>query len=391
MPPPSPSPARGSRARLAVFVVLVLAVLVARPAWEHLRSVSLLLRFADTSPPSGLRAVGVVAVDASDLSFVSPSGAPIRARYYTPRGVADPPGIVLLHGVHRLGIAEPRLVRFANAIAASGIRVLTPEVRELADYRVDPISIDTIGAAARELRHATRADRTVGVMGMSFAGGLALLAAADPRFAPSIDFVVTIGAHDDLARVSRFFATSTIPRPDGSILAMQAHDYGPLVLVYSHIEDFFPAADVPVARDALQAWLWDEQDRARATSAKLGDASRAKMDRLFDHRIDSIAPELLAEIDKNGPLMALVSPHGRLGAVRGPVYLLHGAGDTVIPPSETLWLEHDLPPAAVAEALVSPAINHVELGDKPSIGDEWAVIHFLAGVLGETERRPRSP
>ena len=157
------------------------------------------------------------------------------------------------------------------------------------------------------------------------------------------------------------------------------------------IEDFFPAADVPVARDALQAWLWDEQDRARATSAKLGDASRAKMDRLFDHRIDSIAPELLAEIDKNGPLMALVSPHGRLGAVRGPVYLLHGAGDTVIPPSETLWLEHDLPPAAVAEALVSPAINHVELGDKPSIGDEWAVIHFLAGVLGETERRPRSP
>ena len=44
---------------------------------------------------------------------------------------------------------------------------------------------------------------------MSFAGGLSLLAAADPRFAEDVGFVVAVGAHHDLARVSRFFATDS--------------------------------------------------------------------------------------------------------------------------------------------------------------------------------------
>src|SRR5205823_3807992 len=105
--------------------------------------------------------------------------------------------IVLAHGVHRLGIEEPRLQRFARAIAASGVVVMTPEIAELTDYRVDPRSIDTLGAAAHSLRERTHAP--VGLMGMSFAGGLSLLATADPAYAPDIAFVVAIGAHDDLA------------------------------------------------------------------------------------------------------------------------------------------------------------------------------------------------
>jgi pimeloyl-ACP methyl ester carboxylesterase len=265
------------------------------------------------------------------------------------------------------------------------VRVLTPEVRELADYRVDPGSIDTIGQAARLLRKDVLPNRAVGVMGMSFSGGLALLAAAAPTFREAIDFVVAVGAHDDLERVSRFFATNAIARPDGTELAMQAHDYGPLVLVYSHIEDFFPAEDVDVARDALRAWLWDRQDEARLKLVALSEPSRAMMGRLFDHRIDSIAPALLREIDKTRAAMALVSPHGHLGSVRAAVYLLHGAGDTVIPPSETQWLARDLPPGVLRRVLISPAIGHVELGGDPSMVDEWGVIDFLAAVLSEID------
>jgi dienelactone hydrolase len=373
------------RRTLALFAVAVLAVALFRPARAHVRAASLLLRFSDpTGASHGLPAVGDAAVDESESTLTTPSG-PARTRTYSPHGVANPPGLVLVHGIHRLGIDEPRLVRFARAIAASGVRVLTPEVKQLADYRVDRLSVDTLGAAAHMLANITPPTSPVGVMGMSFAGGLALLAAADPRFAPDIAFVVAVGAHDDLARVSRFFATDTIARPDGTTLAMHAHEYGPLVLVYSHVEDFFPAEDVAAAREALRAWLWEDHDEARAKLGALSEASRAKMQHLFDGHLDAIVPELLSEVDRSATLMAGVSPHGQLAAVHVPVYLLHGAGDSVIPPSETLWLARDLPADVVRRVLVSPALGHVELGASPAILDEWAVIDFLAAVLAQSE------
>jgi pimeloyl-ACP methyl ester carboxylesterase len=356
MTPTAAPEKRKRRGPILWSIVLFAVVLAWRPAATHLRAAALLSRFADASsgPTVGRRGLGARTVEEEDVPLVD-----TRARIYTPRGVRDPPGLVIVHGVHRLGIDEPRLVRFARAIAADGVRVLTPEVRELADYRVDPRSIETIGAAVRELRVRTQAHRTVGLMGMSFAGGLSLLVAADPRFSPDLDFIVSIGGHDDVARVSRFFATDTIPRPDGTILSAHAHEYGPLVLVYSHVEDLFPPQDAQVARDILRMWLWEEQDKARARVDELTPPSRLQMQRLLDHQRGSVRPELLAVVDRHQALMANVSPHGRLGSLHVPVYLLHGAGDLVIPPTETLWLEHDLPARVPRVVLVTPAINHV--------------------------------
>src|SRR5206468_535916 len=102
--------------------------------------------------------------------------------------------------VHRLGIDEPRLVRFARSIASTGAVVLTPELHDLADYRIEARSVAVLGASAHALR-GRMANHRVGLMGMSFAGGLCLLAAAGGPYADDVGFVVAIGAHDDLGRV----------------------------------------------------------------------------------------------------------------------------------------------------------------------------------------------
>ena len=356
------------------FVALGLAI---SPVTSHVRAASLLAHFAATAPRA-------IAVDES-FTEAGPAASDFRARWYLPRGVRDAPGLLLVHGVHHLGVDEPRLVRFARALAESGILVMTPEIRELADYHVDPRSIATIGEAARRLRERTV--RPVGVMGMSFAGGLSLLAAADARYAPDIAFVVAVGAHDDLGRVSRFFATGSIARPDGAPLTMRAHDYGPMVLVYSHVEDFFAEGDVPFARSALRAWLWEDRDAARAHAASMSPEGRAKIGLLFGGHVDAIAPELLEVIARRGMEMGPVSPRGRLGSIHVPVYLLHGAGDSVIPPTETLWLAREVPHAELRDVLVSPALVHVELDGAPTLVDRWSLVHFMADVLDEAHAR----
>jgi dienelactone hydrolase len=365
---------RNKAARLVVFIVTVLAVVCVRPATRHARAASVLVAFADPS------ASPVVTDERVTFAL---GGETIPARVYATNGVDHPPAVVLVHGVHRDGIDEVRLERFARAVANTGVLVMTPLLEDLSDYKVKPHAIDVVGAAVEALRARASVPK-VGLMGMSFGGGISLLAAADPRFCDHVAFVVAVGAHDDLGRVSRFFVEDAIQNPDGSTKRLHAHGYGPMVLVYSHIEDFFPPADSALAAEALRLWLAERRDDARRVAAALSRASKAKIDGLFDVGASAMKAEILAEIDRRADEMAAVSPHGHLAALSANVYLLHGEGDTVVPSSETLWLADDVPADRLREALVSPAIEHVEV-KSPTAADQWALVHFMAQVLAEAD------
>ncbi|CAN5911959.1 hypothetical protein BH11MYX4_BH11MYX4_11250 [soil metagenome] len=374
---------RRRRVRLALFVAALLGIFLARPVAHHARAAGLLVAFSDP------KAKPEVTEEMLTLEVPeSPAGPArtVKARIFAPPGgsAGDRPAVVLVHGVQYLGIEEPRLQRFAKSIVSAGLVVLTPQVDELADYAVSPRSIETVGAAIRALRARSGGRAQVGLMGTSFGGGVALLTAADPRFASDVAFVVAIGAHDDLARVSGFFANDEIPEVSGGIKKLHAHGYGSTVLLYTHAEDFFPAEDVPAAREALRLFLHEKRDAAREAAKQLSPGAKAKMDVIFGPDISSLRPELTAMIARRTPDMKLVSPHERLAGLRAHVYLLHGAGDTVIPATETLWLAEDVPPAALRMVLVSPAIEHVELKE-PSLGDQWSLIRFMGDVIGEAE------
>jgi pimeloyl-ACP methyl ester carboxylesterase len=388
---------RQRRRALGIFVVLlgVGAVLaLAHPGWTHLRAAAILLRVQAPQHPGALANLSAHPIDEVLTEVPTPSGH-IRARLYIPKDKdkikdwPDAPGLVLVHGVHHLGIDEPRMVAFARALSSSGIRVLTPELLSLADYHVDRSSVDLIGYSARTL--SAQLGQKVGVLGLSFAGGLSLLAAADPRFAPYISFVVSVGAHDDLERVSQFLVSNTIERPDGTTLRMTAHEYGVLILIYSHLEDFFPPADVPVARETLRLLLWEKVDESRKEAELLSPGSRQKMELLYNHQVEPLAGELHQSIARHRAEMAPVSPHGNLTALQVPVLLLHGEADNVIPSSELLWLQRDVPPKALKSALISRAISHVALGGEPSLTDQWKLVHFMAQILELTEDTQSAP
>jgi pimeloyl-ACP methyl ester carboxylesterase len=385
------APQRRTRPAIIIFVFLLAAVVIlalARPAWTHLRAAAVLLRVQSPQHPGALANRIAHPVDEAQTEVPTPSG-PIRARLYTPTDRPSAPGIVLVHGVHHLGIEEPRLVAFARALSSSGIRVLTPELLSLADYQVDRASIDLIGYSARAL--SAVAGQKVGVLGLSFSGGLSLLAAADPRFEPYISFVVSVGAHDDLERVSEFLITNTIMRPDGSIVHITAHEYGALILIYAHVSDFFPPADLPMAREALQLLLWEKVDESRKRADLLSPGARQKMELLYNHHMETLAGELRGTIARHQAEMVPVSPHGNLGALQVPTLLLHGTADNVIPSSELLWLQRDVPSAALKSALISPAIAHVALEGEPSLTDRWKLVHFMAQILELTEDSQPAP
>lgn len=362
---------------------LIGAVLL-HPLGPHLRATSLMLRFADPKAGGIAASFANHPIKEEDGTAQTPHG-PLHYRLYIPQDVKNPPGIVLLHGVHHLGIEDPRLWNLARAMAGAGVLIMTPELQDLADYHVTARTIDVIGDSSVVL--STRLHQSVGLIGLSFAGGMALLAADRKDYAPDIGFVVAIGAHDDMERVARFFTTNKIALPNGTESSLTAHEYGVLVLAYSHLEDFFSPQDIPAAREALRQHLW-ELPTAEKAAAALSPKGQKELDELLHHR-DLLRDDFRKEITLHKDEMDMVSPHGHLADLRVPVFLLHGAGDTVIPASETLWLEKDVPPEDLKAVLVSPALVHVNMDAKVTWQEEWELVEFMSQVLSAADNPHR--
>ena len=376
-------------ARLGWILALLLSLLVALPQGARLlRAAGLLLRFGagDAAPALASWSARPVQVTAGELQ--TPRG-PVRARLYRPADDPEAPCMVLLHGIHRLGVEEPRLQRFARAVAAAGVAVYTPEVRELTEYRIEATSVETIGAAVREMSRVGGRGQ-VAVVGFSFAGGLALMTAADPRFREQIAFTVSVGGHHDLERVARFFVEDRIGTVEGGVLERKAHDYGLLVLLHGAPGEFFAEGDVAASREALRLWLAGDREAARKAAEPLSPEGRRKMELIFAERGSALAGEVRAALDRQKERMAEVSPGRRVHEVTGGVYLLHGADDSVVPPTEALWLARSVPPSKLRAVLVSPALQHAELQGKPSWLEQLRVVGFMAAMLDEVAQEPRA-
>lgn len=368
--------------------MVALAIAVAwRPVKNHLDAAGFLLRFEGSAeaPAEGIAAWGQHGVRVRDFDW---EHGP--ARLYLP-DVDDPPGVVLVHGVHARGIGEARLRSFARAMASTGIAVMTPQVAELTEYRMRPDTIDRFGHAAAALAEHLGAER-VGLVGISFSGGLALMAAAQEAQRSresgdgAIGMVLSVGGHHDLLRVARFYVGEPIQGPDGNPPPAEPHPYGAGVLIHAHVEELFPAQDVQGAREIIGALLHERWREARARVGELSDAGQVTLRAVLypeDPGRDRLGDRLLEVLTERRDELARISPAGSLSGLEVPVYLIHGEGDPVVPATETAWLAKEVPPDALQAVLVTDALRHAEYGREPTHAERWDLVHFMAQVLGE--------
>jgi dienelactone hydrolase len=379
-------PRRTTRAIVAAALLVLLATLAWPTTKAHLQAIAVLDLVANKPVPAPLRWLVAGRVTTTDITLPLASG-PVRARLYTPVGKPNAPAFIVFHGVHHLGMDEPRLIAFAASMASCGLRVLTPELPAIKDYHIGPGSIDTIGDSAAWLAHQN-GDRPVGVMGLSFSGSLALLAAAAPHFRPNIKFVVAIGSEDEMARVAEYYRTGQDPRPNGTNELLPPHEYGALVLEYENIDEFVPHHDVPAMRAVLRAHLYEDPIAEAAAHAHLNPIQAAMAKQLMD-TTSPITRRKLAEVEtRHIEDMAGVSPHGRLGNLTTPVYLLHGAGDNIIPAAETQWIGSELPSETLKASLITPVLSHIDIdGGSVTLADNLRLVHFFGLILHAAESR----
>src|SRR3989442_15821051 len=102
---------------------------------------------------------------------------------------------VCTSGLHPSGTGEPRLARLARALAASGVVIVTPDIPELSRFEITPAIPDAIERAGAWLASDSglSGGRKIGLMGISFSGGLSIVAAARPAIADRVASVFAFG------------------------------------------------------------------------------------------------------------------------------------------------------------------------------------------------------
>ncbi|MEQ8725460.1 MAG: hypothetical protein RID81_29505 [Sandaracinaceae bacterium] len=341
---------KSRRGAMAIAIPFAILALAWGPASRHVRAARLLLGFSDA------RATEIRSSDATV--------AGLRARVF--RG--DGPPLLLVHGAHPEGIDEPRLVRFAELLAEAGFDVTTPEIPALRALRFDDGAVDQIARAARAL------GPHVGVVGISFGGGLALIAASEE---PSIHTVWTVGAHHDATRLAAWWRGEPIAGPGGDRFDAEAERYGAQVLAHAYAEDYFDPAEAAAARAALA----DVLHRRAPDLEGLSAPTRARVDALRQGTgLDRAA--LAALTERHRDELSAISPAGHLSQLRARVFVLHGEGDPLVAPTESAWIARELPPPARGAVLRTPLLGHADLADV-GLAAQWDVVRFAARALAE--------
>jgi dienelactone hydrolase len=320
-------------------------------------------------------------------------GGTLRAYVYRPAQVLGRT-ILLVPGVHASGIDEPRLVGFANDLAAQGRIVISVELPDLKAYAITPRTTDMIEDAATWSlsRPEYRAgDGRIGLMGISFGGGLAIAAAGRPGIRDRLAFVLSLGGHGDLPRTLKYLCTGI--QPDGA--SRPPHDYGLAVVLLGAAPRVVPARQVQPLRAAILAFLEasrldmidktaaaQEFAHAKDLEAALPEPARTYMDYVNKRDVAMLGPVLLPYVPDLGGDPALSPDRSTPPAC--PVFLLHGTTDNVVPAVESTLLASTLRgEGRTVRVLLSPLITHAEVDRHSTAVALWRLVDFWNAVLVE--------
>jgi dienelactone hydrolase len=395
---------RGRRlaALVFAFAAVTAAALIARP---YVRGLAFVIRAAEMHGVAReLADLGSRPDTERELSIPTPrttSGA-LRARVYLPGG-ARRRTVLLVSGLHPAGIDEPRLVALAHQLTASAFTVVTPDIPDLSRFAITSAITDAIEQAAGWLAGdaALTPDRQIGLMGISFSGGLSVVAAGRPSLAGHVAFVFSFGGHDDLPRVLRYLCTGTEPAPRREIqlspdavdtVVPRPHDYGVAVILLGVADRVVPPAQVEPLRAAVRRFLWashlDRVDRPqaerefaalRALAEHLPQPSATLLRYVNDRDVAHLGARLLPWIGFYGGAPALSPSQSPTPSV--PVFLLHGTDDNVIPAIESEYLANRLRGHTPVRLLLSGLISHAEADRPVHVGDVLELAGFWGDLL----------
>lgn len=340
-------------------------------------------------PPfrAAAKAVTIVA-DALDLPLPRPLATQITRTVVEIDGVAGHvyaperggPPVVLVPGATPQGLEDRRVIGLATALARAHRSVFLPDL-ELYDEELTRRDVDRIVRSTAAIVSET-GEPTV-VVGISYGGSLAVVAAADPSIRDDIPTVAVFGAYADLFGILQAITTD-VSLVEGEEFPWDGHPDAQEVL-HERVVELLPTDQREALREALAG---DRDPNA------LPDAATALF-ALLDNDDPARTYELAAELpDDMREQISELSPVSVLDHLEADLLVLHATDDTLVPYAEALRFVEHHPPADLYPLETFGHVGAEETSWFRAAGDLLRLWRFTTriiapqeGVLPQTVRR----
>ena len=235
-------------------------------------------------------------------------------------------------------------------------------------------------------------DGRIGILGISFGGGLSIVAAGRPEIRNGVAFVLAFGGHADLPRTLQYLCTGI--QPDGT--TRPPHDYGLAIVLLGAAERVVPPPQVEPLQQAIRSFLEAsrlemvdkpkaaiEFERAKTLAVALaGTVAHLHGVRERPRRRASRARPAAAHGGSSAAIRRC-RRRDRLCHPRACV-LLHGTDDNVVPAIEsTLLARHATRERPVGAGAADSADHARRGGSRLYRGRDLATDRLLGSVLDE--------
>jgi len=275
--------------------------------------------------------------------------------------------------------------------------VMTLALPDLQRYKITPDSTDVIEDSTLWLtkQHDVAPDGRIGIIGISFAGGLSVVAAGRESIRDKLAYVLSFGGHADLPRVMRYLATGDEVKIPG-VESHPPHDYGVAVILYGLADQgIVPPEQVEPLRKGIETFLLASQltlvdmnaanatfQHARDYVQTLPEPAATYMTYVNDRNVEKLGPALVPYLGALGADAPALSADRAASPPTAPVFLLHGSGDTVIPTAESVLLADYLRKKGTdVDLLISELITHAEVDRSAAATETVKLVSFWADVL----------
>ena len=296
--------------------------------------------------------------------------------------------VVVVPGLTPDGKDDARLVALAKSLARAQFLVLVPDLANTRALKVSAADSVFIGDAIEELAQRVSGGGTppVGLVAISYAVGPALLAASQTSAGQHVRLIVAIGGYYDIETAIVFVTTGYYRAPDGSWQHAAPNEWGRWMFVRSNADRVGDPADRDRLRRIAERRMANPAAEIGDLVARLGPDGRAVYDLVSNGdpaRVPALIGRLPAAIRDELRRLDLKGRDFR--ALAGPVFLIHGRDDAIIPFSESVKLAAALGPRA--DLTILDHFAHVDAGD---IGftDGLRLWEAAIRILEERDRAP---
>jgi pimeloyl-ACP methyl ester carboxylesterase len=302
-----------------------------------------------------------------------------QADLYSP-GNAARAGMVLVPGLTPEGRDDRRVIAFAQTLARARFEVVVPDLPGMRSLQVTARDAEPIADAVRYLDE--RGDgRPLGVAGVSFAVGPAVIALEEPAAEGKVDFFLGIGGYYDLAALITYVTTGFYRQHANEPWRYrQPKAYGKWVFVLTNADRLADPGDRATLSEMARRKLADPDADVTDLVIALGPEGESVYALVTNSDpekvatlIDDLPPGIREEMER------LDLRRRDLSRLNTDFFLIHDADDRTIPAVQSLAFADAVAPGHAKLYLVE-GLDHAQV-KRLGVGDVLTLVGAIYEYL----------